>query len=95
LFIRSYNATYNPGGRYSHSANLVKNKLYVAGGYSTKVLNDIFYLDLSSSFTLDNPPFVNDVTTPNLPIAFDCMACIVGGKDNSTIFLFGGWEGVS
>src|SRR4051812_43127060 len=93
LIIQSYNAVYNPEPRMMHSASLIKNKLYVIGGASTDILNDTFYLDLSLNFTLDNSPFINDITTPNLAISIDNMAYATGGKDNNIIFLFGGWEG--
>ena len=77
-----------------HSACLVNDKLYVMGGYSQSFLNDTFYIDLSINFTLNNPPFINDVTTPKLGVSMDNMACAISGKDNATIFLFGGWQGV-
>ena len=79
-----------------HSASLVENKLYVAGGAADDItfLKDTFYLDLSINFTLENPPFINDATTPNLTNSLDKMASAVGGKDNATIFLFGGYTNV-
>jgi len=97
LFIRCYNATYDPGARTRHSASLVKNRIYVAGGIKgvATLLNDTFYIDSSLDFTFDNPPFINDTTTSDLKVSFVNMTSFVGAKDNTTIFLFGGWKGVS
>src|SRR5438270_855356 len=92
LIIRSYNAAYNPGSRDMHSACLINDKLYFVGGYSQSFYDDVFYIDLSINFTLNNPPFINDATTPNLGVFMDNMAYAVGGADNATIFLFGGWQ---
>src|SRR5579883_1918242 len=95
LLSRSYDAAYSPAARMLHSASLINSKLYVAGGSGgPSYLNDTFYLDLSSNFILDKPSFVNDGTTPNLIISLGQMGYAIGGKDNATIFLFAGFEGV-
>ena len=97
LIVKSYNAAYSPGSRILHLASLVNHKLYVAGGSSNPpvdFLSDTFYLDLSSNFTTDNPQFITDATTPSLGIRVNSMAYAVGGNNNATIFLFGGWQGV-
>src|SRR4051812_41983018 len=96
LIIRGYNVDgYNPEPRAGHSAILVGNKIFVIGGYDgTNFMNDVFYLDLRRNFTLDNISFVHDDTTPNMEMGIDFSAIAVGGKDNATIFIFGGVQEV-
>nr|CAG8481668.1 2017_t:CDS:10 [Entrophospora candida] len=70
--------------RYAHSSALVDDKLYFMCGYYT---NNMFYLDLSKSFA-DSLPLV-DIPS-NLPVNGAWQTASVGGRDNTTIFLFGG-----
>ncbi|CAJ0912358.1 15760_t:CDS:2, partial [Entrophospora sp. SA101] len=70
--------------RYAHSSALIDDKLYfMCGSFS----NDMFYLDLSKSFA-DSLPLV-DIPS-NLPVNGAWQTASVGGRDNTTIFLFGG-----
>src|SRR5579871_3795259 len=71
---------YVPVGRLGHSSILVGNKIYFFGGLfnfgtSYKTTNEAFYLDLSQSFSVMNPPWTQ---VNNLPfgsafatVAFD------------------------
>ena len=50
--------SYVPAGRVGHSSILVGNKIYFFGGATPYVTtNESFYLDLSQSFNVTNPPW--------------------------------------
>ncbi|RIB08635.1 hypothetical protein C2G38_2211150 [Gigaspora rosea] len=83
-----------PTGREFHSSILIDKKLYFSGGVlsAIDVTNELFYLDFSKSFKITNNasiPWV-DLTYTNGPLKHSATACI-GGNNNDTIFIFGGF----
>ncbi|KAF0531617.1 galactose oxidase [Gigaspora margarita] len=78
-----------PDGRYELSSALINDKLYFFGGATdaTNSSNEVYYIDLSSTFDIFTPPF-KKVST-RMPVGDNLGTC-VSSPDNSTIFLIGG-----
>src|SRR5687768_11114369 len=59
---------FTPVGRYTHSSALVEKKLYFFGGYNGgKCSNEVFYLDLSRSFNIATPPWIDLTQNAKIP----------------------------
>lgn len=82
-----------PSGRLGHSSALVGDKLYFFGGEKDGFCsNEVFYLDVSHSFSKEEPPW-NDITL-NAGIPFkSCWGTVSLSDINNkqTIYLFGGY----
>ncbi|RIB23158.1 hypothetical protein C2G38_895673 [Gigaspora rosea] len=78
-----------PDGRFELSSALINDKLYFFGGATdaTNTSNEVFYIDLSSTFDISTPPFKKAST--EMPVGVNLGTC-VSTPDNSTIFLIGG-----
>ncbi|SRR6266498_1962637 len=91
LFFRV--ESFTPVGRIGHSSVLVGDKLYFFGGISDADvygLNEVFYLDVSKSFNLADPPWVD--LTQNAGIQFkSCFGTVSLNDKEQTIYLFGGY----
>ncbi|CAG8522516.1 9259_t:CDS:2 [Ambispora gerdemannii] len=76
-----------PSARYAQSANLINDKIYFVGGWDEKTFQiDVFYLDLSADFGIDNLPFKRINLNSSLFIAWhtanvynDTQIIIIGG----------------
>ncbi|CAG8555317.1 2238_t:CDS:2 [Ambispora leptoticha] len=88
-------AYYSPAPRLNHATGLIGDKAYFFGGKFSQetYYNDLFYLDLSVNFNQSSPPFVDLKDIPDIP-ALQSSAYTLG-VDNSTLYLFGGWEETS
>ncbi|KAF0549475.1 galactose oxidase [Gigaspora margarita] len=77
-----------PSPRSQQTSTLVGTRLYFFGGaIPLSVSNEVWYLDLSSSFNVSTPPWHSDVVmTVRYSFGTSCLSPI----DNSTIFLIGG-----
>ncbi|RIB26191.1 hypothetical protein C2G38_2065496, partial [Gigaspora rosea] len=95
--------SFTPGGRSGHESVLIENKLYIMGGFypisqdSTysqtnkfNISREFFYLDLSISFDIDSPPFVDLTSTSPMLYGVSKGAALAGGISKSYIFLIGG-----
>lgn len=78
--------------RFTHSAHLIDNKLWIFGGGIMEngalvPTGDVFYVDLTKGFDTTNVQYVNQPASP-----FSCAWCqsARGGKGSSTIFFFAG-----
>ncbi|CAB4495712.1 hypothetical protein RhiirA1_530100 [Rhizophagus irregularis] len=85
--------SYAPIGRLTHSSVLIKNNLYFFGGQYRNglVSNEVFYLNLSRSFDVENPPWFDLTSTASIP--FGSHFATVASNDvnnNLDIYLFGG-----
>ncbi|CAG8644397.1 3944_t:CDS:1, partial [Acaulospora colombiana] len=83
---------FTPTARVGSTQNLIGTKLYFAGGFTgltQPYSNDFFYLDLSNSFQIDNPPWVS--LSASVPISPTYSTSITSPLDNSTIYLIGGY----
>ncbi|CAG8497639.1 4266_t:CDS:2 [Dentiscutata erythropus] len=91
-----------PEGRGGQESVQVKEKLYFMGGsrlvpFSNpkkyNLSDEVFYLDLSSQFDIENPPFI-DLTngTSRMFYGNEKGTAILGGSDQSTIYLIGGTQ---
>ncbi|CAG8798075.1 3149_t:CDS:1, partial [Dentiscutata erythropus] len=65
---------FTPEARSGHEAVLVDEMLYFMGGSiqilptnQTNLSDEVFYLNLSSQFTIDNPPFMDITNTSRMP----------------------------
>ncbi|KAF0531622.1 galactose oxidase [Gigaspora margarita] len=78
-----------PEGRNQHSSALINDKLYFFGGVTqiTNSSNEVFYIDLSSTFDIFTSPFKKVLL--GMPVGDNLGTC-VSSPDNSTIFLIGG-----
>ncbi|RIB14807.1 hypothetical protein C2G38_1623075 [Gigaspora rosea] len=78
-----------PSPRRQQTSTLVGTRLYVFGGDISPTLpsNEVWYLDLSSSFNISTPPWHSDVA---MPIGYTFGTSCLSPIDNSTVFLIGG-----
>ncbi|KAF0531620.1 galactose oxidase [Gigaspora margarita] len=76
-------------GRSQHTSALINDKLYFFGGVTqtTNSSNDVFYIDLSSTFDISTLPFKQ--VSIGMLVGVNLATC-VSSPDNSTIFLIGG-----
>ncbi|KAF0531629.1 galactose oxidase [Gigaspora margarita] len=78
-----------PEGRSEHASALINDKLYFFGGVTptTDTSNEVFYIDLSSTFDILTLPFKK--VSIGIPVGVNLATC-VSSPDNSAIFLIGG-----
>ncbi|CAG8760478.1 13545_t:CDS:2, partial [Cetraspora pellucida] len=91
--------------RGGHEAVLLKNTIYFMGGSRAipnaspfknsirafNLSNEVFSLDLSSSFSTTSPPYVDITGTPSrLKYGNEKGTALVGGPSNDEIMLVGG-----
>src|SRR5688572_22758866 len=79
-----------PAGRLAHSSILVGNKIYFFGGVGSDyfTLNELFYLDVSKSFNVANPPWVD---LAGIPFGSAWATVVLNDINNDPdIYLFGG-----
>ncbi|CAG8708338.1 22798_t:CDS:2, partial [Dentiscutata erythropus] len=84
-----------PENRSGHESVLIGNKLYIMGGFDSisplnSISREIYYLDLSSPFDIDNPPFVDLTKTSPMLYEISKVTSLAGSIGNSLIFLTGG-----
>ncbi|CAG8779399.1 9582_t:CDS:2, partial [Gigaspora margarita] len=98
--------TFIPGARYAHSVTLVDNKLYFFGGQISEInqgqelihiYDQLFYLDVSSSFNIESPSWTDLTASKRVPVRSSWSTSSVGfgiqssnNHDKSTIYLIGG-----
>ncbi|PKY43847.1 hypothetical protein RhiirA4_457942 [Rhizophagus irregularis] len=80
--------SYVPVGRIGQSSILIGNKIYYFGGITdVGASDDAFYLDLSQSFNIVNPPWTQ---MPNIPFGSSWASVALDNSNNADIYLFGG-----
>ncbi|RHZ89590.1 hypothetical protein Glove_13g128 [Diversispora epigaea] len=72
--------------RHSHGNALVGSNLYILGGNNS---NEAFYVDLSSSFDVNSPPWI---TLPTIGGKSERSSISTGGQDLKTIYVIGGYQ---
>ncbi|RIB06349.1 hypothetical protein C2G38_524978 [Gigaspora rosea] len=74
-----------PSPRRQQASTLVGTRLYFFGGATspTFVTNEVWYLDLSSSFSTSTPPWHSDVA---MPVGYNFGTSCLSPIDNSTVF---------
>ncbi len=101
IFVRIESFTPNP--RMAHSSVVVGNKLYFFGGIvvlplpqgslvNVYISEEVFYLDLSQPFDIENPPFVDLTSVAPIPIRSTWGTVALDSMNNNdpNIYLFGG-----
>ncbi|CAI2174136.1 16956_t:CDS:2, partial [Funneliformis geosporum] len=83
--------SFTPVGRYAHSSALIRNKLVFFGGINDKgfCLNEVFYLDLSRSFNIVTPPWIDLTLNSRIPFK-SCWGTVSPNDKEQIIYLFGG-----
>ncbi|KAF0549456.1 galactose oxidase [Gigaspora margarita] len=77
-----------PSPRHQQTSTLVDTKFYFFGGFTIiGASNEVWYLDLSSSFNISTPPWHSDVV---MPVGYNFGTSYLSPIDNSTVFLIGG-----
>ncbi|KAF0538917.1 galactose oxidase [Gigaspora margarita] len=77
-----------PSPRCEQTSLLVGTRLYFFGGEtSIGESNEVWYLDLSSSFNISTPLWHSDVV---MPVGYNLGTSCLSPIDNSTVFLVGG-----
>ncbi|RIB18967.1 hypothetical protein C2G38_2183129 [Gigaspora rosea] len=86
-----------PNPRYLQTSSLIGNRLYFFGGdlsttdyrndNAANITNEVWYIDLSSSFNASTPPWNKDV---GMPIGYILSASCASPIDNNSVFLVGG-----
>ncbi|KAF0552267.1 kelch repeat protein [Gigaspora margarita] len=93
FFIINGVNTFVPSPRAEQAALLVNNKIYVYGGVNERTkLSDFFYLDISSSFIINNitsMPWVNITPPTGLSVRTSSAACIYGKNKNQIVYIGG------
>lgn len=85
--------SYTPIGRLTHSSVLVGNNLYFFGGQygNGSISNEVFYLNLSRSFDVENPPWFDLTSTASIPFgSYFATVASNNVNNNLDIYLFGG-----
>lgn len=105
IFIDISIASFTPPARYEHSSILINSKLYILGGRNSSIenndsiFNDIFYLDLSSSFDTNNPPWKSISSSPDQSNQTSLKSFwgtgFLGRNDKSSIFITSGITGIN
>ncbi|RIA84167.1 hypothetical protein C1645_832675 [Glomus cerebriforme] len=84
---------FKPMPRDLHTATVIDNKLYILGGNSdvkgSTVGKDFFYLDVSVTFNTQNLLWKDLSTINSVPSHYGATS-VGGGKNNNTLFLYGG-----
>ncbi|KAF0538900.1 galactose oxidase [Gigaspora margarita] len=82
-----------PSPRRQQASTLVGTRLYFfGGGTSISTSNEVWYLDLSSSFNISTPPWHSDVA---MPVGYTLGTSCLSHIDDSTVFLIGGRTWIS
>ncbi|RIB20756.1 hypothetical protein C2G38_2178451 [Gigaspora rosea] len=77
-----------PSPRRQQASTLVGTRFYFFGGATSPAFtNEVWYLDLSSSFNIFTPPWHNDVV---MPVGYSFGTSCLSTIDNSTVILIGG-----
>ncbi|KAF0442578.1 galactose oxidase [Gigaspora margarita] len=78
-----------PSPRHEQTSTLVGTRLYFFGGPTStiSVYNEVWYLDLSSSFNISTPPWYRDAV---MPVGYFFGTSCLSPIDNSTVYLIGG-----
>ncbi|RIB20766.1 hypothetical protein C2G38_2178468 [Gigaspora rosea] len=78
-----------PSPRCEQTSTLVGTRLYFFGGATSSIgmPNDVWYLDLSSSFSISKPPWYSDAA---MPVGNNFGTSCLSPIDNFTVFLIGG-----
>ncbi|RIB20768.1 hypothetical protein C2G38_1161317 [Gigaspora rosea] len=77
-----------PSPRRQQTSTLIGTRLYFFGGTTSLIKpNEVWYLDLSSSFNISTPPWHSDAA---MPIGYTLGTSCLSPIDNSTVFLIGG-----
>ncbi|KAF0549461.1 galactose oxidase [Gigaspora margarita] len=86
LFAICQNA---PSPRREQASTLVDTRLYFFGGNTLPTFNsnEVWYLDLSSSFNISTPSWHSNVV---MPVGYNLGTSCLSPIDNSTVFLIGG-----
>src|SRR6266498_3135809 len=86
-------ATYTAQKLMGLQSALIGHRLYFFCGVTSKgtLIRDLFFLDLSSSFNIANPPYALASTYDSSEFP-GCLYStgVVGGSNNATIVVFGG-----
>jgi N-acetylneuraminic acid mutarotase len=81
------------GERAGHTSVLIGSRLYFFGGIkiNTFLSDEVFYLDISKSFTIESPPWVDLTIHAKMPFgsAMTTMS-LVYINDEPIVYLFGG-----
>ncbi|CAI2188850.1 408_t:CDS:2, partial [Funneliformis geosporum] len=81
--------SFTPVRRYGHSSVLIENKLYFFNGFTGhQCSNKTFYLDLSRSFNLATPPWIE--ITPEITFR-SCYETVSLNDNEIIIYLYGGY----
>ncbi|CAG8529926.1 9124_t:CDS:2 [Gigaspora margarita] len=98
-----YGHSFKPEPRGGHMATLVNNKIYFMGGsrpiptnspvwsptHQYNLSDEVFYLDLSSPFTIDSPPFTDLSDISRMPFGSEKGTTVLGDNGHR-IYLVGG-----
>ncbi|CAG8611336.1 12177_t:CDS:2, partial [Gigaspora margarita] len=98
-----YGHSFKPEPRGGHMATLVNNKIYFMGGsrpipknspewnqtHQYNLSDEVFYLDLSSQFNIDSPPFTNLSDISRMPFGSEKGSTVLGDS-GQRIYLNGG-----
>ncbi|CAG8444894.1 14315_t:CDS:2 [Dentiscutata heterogama] len=98
-----YGHSFKPEPRGGHMATLVKDKIYFMGGsrpipkdspawnltHQYNLSDEVFYLDLSKSFTVDLPPFTDLSANSRMPFGSEKGTTVLG-DNGQRIYLVGG-----
>ncbi|RIB14808.1 hypothetical protein C2G38_1623173 [Gigaspora rosea] len=78
-----------PSPRREQTSTLVGTRLNFFGGATSSIgfSNEVWYLDLSSSFSISKPPWHSDAA---MPVGYNFGTSCLSPIDNSTVFLIGG-----
>ena len=85
-------APFKPKQRIHHTATVIDDKLYILDGAGTidiDTVNEFFYLDVSVPFNTQKLLW-QDLSSVNTVPAHIGAASVIGGVNNSTLFLYGG-----
>ncbi|CAG8755050.1 21398_t:CDS:1, partial [Gigaspora rosea] len=98
-----YGHSFKPEPRSGHMATLVNNKIYFMGGsrpipknspvwsqtHQYNLSDEVFYLDLSSQFNIDSPPFTDLSDISRMPFGSEKGSTVLG-DNGQRIYLVGG-----
>ncbi|CAI2176601.1 15544_t:CDS:2 [Funneliformis geosporum] len=94
MVIHCQTIPFKPSQRYSHTATLIEDKLYILGGQNDLITNngvgkEFFYLDVSVPFNVQDILW-HDLTSVNIVPAHYSAASVKGGAYNNNLILYGG-----
>jgi N-acetylneuraminic acid mutarotase len=85
--------SFTPVGRRAHSSILVGTKLYFFGGVNDAnlFLDEVFYLDVSSTFNTMSPPWVDLTASAKIPFKSGyATVSLIDNNNDPIIYLIGG-----